>query len=540
MRASFSPASLIPQISKRTHHSTEIGPIEMNYLIRGKVALLLKLIIVGLVSAVLLMLAQSAFAQREYVISAFLAFTLFAIAFTYLTKVSVPLKFFIPGILLLLAFVIGPILYTVTMSGFNYKTGNIISKEEAIVQIKVRGIEASPDGIAFDVKLGKSNGEKAILVSDITNKKYFLSTAKNRTEVNPSDVTLNDIEVAIAAPDFTPLSDSELAGADKSYSDIRFKYDGDYFIALEGLETGVVSRQVLKYNATNDQFVNLIDGSKYTDNGRGNYSLLNDKTAILEPGWRAPIWLENYTKIITDSRVRGPLLRVFVWTVAFAFLTVFTTFALGLLLALALNKPIHGRRIYRSILVLPYAMPSVMSILIWGGMFNTEFGAINTLLGTQIAWFSDPNFARVAVILVNLWLGFPYFYLISSGSLQAIPSELQEAAAIDGANPRQIFRKITLPLLLQILSPLLIASFAFNFNNFNLIYLLTGGGPRNELDGQIAGATDILISYTYKIAFGTGTQDLGLASAISLIIFLLVASISLYSLRKSKVLETFA
>jgi arabinogalactan oligomer/maltooligosaccharide transport system permease protein len=226
--------------------------------------------------------------------------------------------------------------------------------------------------------------------------------------------------------------------------------------------------------------------------------------------------------------------------VAFAFLTVLTTFALGLLLALALNKPIHGRRIYRSILVLPYAMPSVMSILIWGGMFNTEFGAINTLLGTDIAWFSDPNFARVAVILVNLWLGFPYFYLISSGSLQAIPSELLEAAAIDGANPRQIFRKITLPLLLQILSPLLIASFAFNFNNFNLIFLLTGGGPRNELDGEIAGATDILISYTYKIAFGSGTQDLGLASAISLIIFILVASISLYSLRKSKVLETFA
>jgi arabinogalactan oligomer/maltooligosaccharide transport system permease protein len=87
---------------------------------------------------------------------------------------------------------------------------------------------------------------------------------------------------------------------------------------------------------------------------------------------------------------------------------------------------------------------------------------------------------------------------------------------------------------------LLIASFAFNFNNFNLIFLLTGGGPRNELDGEIAGATDILISYTYKIAFGTGTQDLGLASAISLIIFILVASISLYSLRKSKVLETFA
>ena len=217
-----------------------------------------------------------------------------------------------------------------------------------------------------------------------------------------------------------------------------------------------------------------------------------------------------------------------------------TTFALGLLLALALNKPIRGRRVYRSILILPYAMPSIMSILIWGGMFNTEFGAINEILGRQIAWFQDPNFARAAVILVNLWLGFPYFYLVSSGSLQAIPTELLEAAAIDGANPRQVFRKVTLPLLLQILSPLLIASFAFNFNNFNLIYLLTGGGPKNQLDGEIAGATDILISYTYQIAFGSNVQDLGLASAISVIIFVIVASISLYGVRKSKVLESFS
>jgi arabinogalactan oligomer/maltooligosaccharide transport system permease protein len=497
----------------------------MTYLIRGKVALLLKIIIVGLASAILLMLAQSAFAQREYVISAFLALTILALALTYLTKISIPLKFFIPGILLLTAFVIGPILYTVAMSGFNYKTGNIISKEEAIVQVKIRGIEADPSGTSFDIKLGTYDGKEAILISDIANLKYFISTADSRIPVAANDVTLNEYGVAITAPNFSILTDAQMAGADKSFSKIQFQYEGEYFIALEGFEAGIVSRQVLEYLPATDEFRNLVNGSIYRDNGRGNYALVDDKTAILEPGWRAPIWFENYSKIITDPRVREPLVRVFIWTVAFALLTVLTTFALGLLLALALNRPIFGRRIYRSILVLPYAMPSVMSILIWGGMFNT--------------WFSDPNFARVAVILVNLWLGFPYFYLISSGSLQAIPSELLEAAAIDGANPRQIFRKITLPLLLQILSPLLIASFAFNFNNFNLIYLLTGGGPRNELDGEIAGATDILISYTYKIAFGTGTQDLGLASAISLIIFVLVASISLYSLKKSKVLETF-
>ena len=512
----------------------------MSYLIRGKIALFIKVIVVTLFASVLLLLAQSAFAQKEYVIATFLVIAVLLLGLTYLTKISVPLKFFIPGILLLTAFVVGPILYTVAMSGFNYKTGNIISKEEAIVQIKVRGIEPAPSGLTFDIKLGTVEGKPAILASDINTPEYFISTLEERIPLVASSLTLNEYGVAIEAPNFTPLTDSEFSTADKLFTGTRFTFDDQYFIALEGFEAGVVSQQILEFVPEADHFKNLVTGAIYTDNGRGNYALADDKSAILEPGWRAPIWFENYSNIVTDSRVRGPLIRVFIWTVVFALLTVLTTFALGLLLALALNKPIRGRRIYRSILVLPYAMPSVMSILIWGGMFNTEFGAINTLLGTNIAWFSDPNFARVAVILVNLWLGFPYFYLISSGSLQAIPSELMEAAAIDGANPRQIFRKITLPLLLQILSPLLIASFAYNFNNFNLIYLLTGGGPRNELDGEIAGATDILISYTYKIAFGTGTQDLGLASAISLIIFLLVASISLYSLRKSKVLETFA
>ena len=507
---------------------------------RGKLALVAKVILVALISAIVLMLAQSALAQKEYVIAVFLFIVILLILFTYLTKKSIPLKFFLPGILLLVAFVVSPILYTVTMSGFNYKTGNIVSKEEAILQIKNRAFEPDPAGTSFDIKIGTSEGIPAILVSDIENKSYFISTDKSRIVVSSSQITLNEYQVAQSAPGFTPLPVDQLSSADSQYSGKRFIFKDEYFLALEGLDVAIVARQTLEYLEKDDVFKNIIDGAIYTDNGRGNYQSGSDPTAILEPGWRAPIWFENYTKLFTDSRFRDPLIRVFIWTVVFASATVATTFGLGLLLALALNKPLFGRRFYRSILVLPYAMPSVMSILIWGGMFNTEFGAINTLLGTDIAWFQNPNFARLAVILVNLWLGFPYFYLVASGALQAIPTELQEAAAIDGANPRQIFRKITLPLLLQILFPLLIASFAFNFNNFNLIYLLTGGGPRDTLDGEIAGATDILISYTYQIAFGSSKQDLGLASAISLIIFILVASISLYGIRKSKVLESFA
>jgi arabinogalactan oligomer/maltooligosaccharide transport system permease protein len=511
----------------------------MTSFFRGKISFAFKLVALVIIGSVLVTLTQSAFAQDEYLIAGFLAVTVLLLALTYLTKISIPLKFFLPGILLLFAFVLSPIIFTVTMSGYNYKTGNIISKAEAIQQIKNRGFESDADGTSFDIKIGRYQMEEAILVSDSINGAYFVSTESNRVPLNPADLSIDENGVASDAPDFQVLTGSEMASADKIYSQKRFKYQDEFFIALEGFDVGIVSRQVLAFDEANDRFENIISGEIYTDNGRGNYAVEGNPDLYLEPGWRAPVWFENYTKLFTEDRLRGPLFSVFIWTVTFASLSVLTTFALGLLLALALNKPIRGRRFYRSILILPYAMPSIMSILIWGGMFNTEFGAINNLLGTDIAWFQSPTFAKFAIILVNLWLGFPYFYLVSSGALQAIPNELMEAAAIDGANARQVFRKITLPLLLQILAPLLIASFAFNFNNFNLIYLLTGGGPRAELDGELAGATDILISFTYKIAFGSSVQDLGLASAISLVIFILVAAISLYGLRKSKVLESF-
>ena len=511
----------------------------MTSFFRGKISFAFKLVALLLIASVLISLTQSAIAQGEYFIAGFLAITVLLLALTYLTKVSIPLKFFLPGILLLVAFVLSPIIFTVTMSGYNYKTGNIVSKDEAILQIKNRGFESDANGTSFDIKIGRYEMQEAILVSDVINGAYFISTENNRIPLVAADLTINEYGVAESAPDFETLSDADMASADEIYSLKRFKYQDDYFIALEGFEVGIVSRQILSYDEVKDQFNNIVSGEIYTDNGKGNYAIAENPDIYLEPGWRAPVWFENYTKLFTEERLRGPLVSVFIWTVMFATLSVLTTFALGLLLALALNKPIRGRRVYRSILILPYAMPSIMSILIWGGMFNTEFGAINNLLGTDIAWFQSALFAKFAIILVNLWLGFPYFYLVSSGALQAIPSELIEAAAIDGANPRQIFRQITLPLLLQILAPLLIASFAFNFNNFNLIYLLTGGGPRAELDGELAGATDILISFTYKIAFGSSVQDLGLASAISLVIFLLVAGISMYGLRKSKVLESF-
>ena len=499
-----------------------------------------KVIVVSLVLALLGTLAISAFAVGEFFIAAFIAFAMITLGVTYLTNFSVPMKFFLPGMLLLFAFVVAPIVYTVSMSVFQYQTGNYISKPEAIKIISDQGVSQDESGTAYDVKVGQdSAGNLQLLVSDIVGQRYYLSTLDSFTELSASDLTLDEFALANSAPGFTALNEDVLASMDQELNSYRFFFSDDYYLILEGFDIAALYKQTLVYNSEADQFENLQTGEIYVDNGRGNFVLENDPEINLMPGWRSPVWFENYIKLAVDPQVRDPFIAVFIWTVAFASITVITQFAFGLLLALALDKKIRGRRFYRTVLILPYAIPSIMSILVWGGMFDAEFGAINALLGTDIAWFRDGNFAKLAVLLVNLWLGFPYFYLVSSGALQAIPSDLAEAASIDGAKPFQIFRLIKLPLLLKILTPLLVASFAFNFNNFNLIFLLTGGGPRNDLEGEVAGATDILISYTYRIAFGSDVQNLGLASAISVVIFILVAVISLYGIRKSKVLDEF-
>lgn len=221
-------------------------------------------------------------------------------------------------------------------------------------------------------------------------------------------------------------------------------------------------------------------------------------------------------------------------------LSVATTFFLGLFIAMLFNDAsMKGRKIYRAIIILPYAFPGFLAILIWAGLLNRDFGFINDVLlgGANIGWLNDPWLAKLSVLMVNLWLGFPYMFLICTGALQSIPGELYESARMDGAGPLRAFRFVTLPLLLVAVGPMLIASFAMNFNNFNMIYLLTGGGPRDLESATGVGATDILITFVYKIAFESGANQYGLASAISILIFIMVAAVSAVAFRRSKALE---
>jgi maltose/maltodextrin transport system permease protein len=208
-----------------------------------------------------------------------------------------------------------------------------------------------------------------------------------------------------------------------------------------------------------------------------------------------------------------------------------------MLLAVILEwKELRFRRAYRTLLILPYAVPAVLSILIFKGLFSQEFGAVNQFLraifGFAPEWETNPWGARAMILLVNVWLGYPYMMLVCTGMLQSIPSAIYEASAIDGSGPIVNFFDITLPLVLPPLIPILIASFAFNFNNFNLIYLLTAGGPK-MVGGGIAGDTDLLVNYTFNIAFRDSGTNYGLASAIATLLFMIVAFLAWINLKLS-------
>ncbi|MDQ3870859.1 MAG: ABC transporter permease subunit, partial [Chloroflexota bacterium] len=197
---------------------------------------------------------------------------------------------------------------------------------------------------------------------------------------------------------------------------------------------------------------------------------------------------------------------------------------------------LRALRVYRILIVLPYAMPAFAMLLVWRDMFNQDFGLINNLTGLRVNWFGEVWSARFAILLTQFWLGYPYMFLVCLGALQSIPQDLTEAAAVDGAERFQAFRAVVFPLLLVAVAPLLISSFAFNFNNFNVVQLTTAGGPFPP-DNPKAGGTDILVSYTYRLAFAEGGAQYGFAAAVAMLIFLIVATISIVGFRRTAALE---
>jgi arabinogalactan oligomer / maltooligosaccharide transport system permease protein len=254
--------------------------------------------------------------------------------------------------------------------------------------------------------------------------------------------------------------------------------------------------------------------------------------------------LRNFQQIFSGAN--RTLIPVFIWNVIFAVSTVLINTVAGVFLAVLLNNPnLRFRALYRTLLIIPWALPTVITIQVWRGFLNQNFGAINRLLMLMditpepINWLLGNEWAaRSAVLLVNLWLGYPFMMTATLGALSAIPRDIYEAAKIDGATALQTFWGVTAPLLRTALVPITLTGFAFNFNNFNLIFLLTDGGPPVDWGTATARGTDILISWAYNTAFrNQGGYAYGMGSAISLVIFVVTLAVSLINFRVTGALK---
>jgi arabinogalactan oligomer/maltooligosaccharide transport system permease protein len=224
------------------------------------------------------------------------------------------------------------------------------------------------------------------------------------------------------------------------------------------------------------------------------------------------------------------------WTVIWAVIATVTTYFGGLLVALLVQqRGIRFKKLWRTIFILPYAIPQLISLLVMRNMFNGQFGPINQYLSYfglgKLPWLTDPIWAKATVILVNMWIGIPVSMILIMGVLTTIPKDLYEAAEVDGASSYQKFKVITLPMLLFATAPILITQFAGNINNFNVIYLLTNGDPVNG-NYQFAGSTDLLVTWLYKLTLDNNKYNM--ASAVGIIIFMIIASLSIWSYRRTR------
>jgi arabinogalactan oligomer/maltooligosaccharide transport system permease protein len=248
------------------------------------------------------------------------------------------------------------------------------------------------------------------------------------------------------------------------------------------------------------------------------------------------VGFETFRSLLVLKSWSHTFYGVLTWTIVWAVLSTVTTYFGGLLVALLVSQQgIRFKGIWRAILIVPYAVPQLISLLLMRNLFNGQFGPINQYLSYfgmgGLPWLTDPFWAKVTVIVVNMWVGIPVSMLLIMGVLTTIPRDMYEAAEVDGASGYQKFRIVTLPMVLFSTAPTLITQFAGNINNFNAIFLLTGGNPVNG-DYQYAGSTDLLVTWLYKLTLDQNKYNM--ASAIGIIIFIIVASFSLYNYRRTK------
>ncbi len=475
------------------------------------------------------------YARAEY---AFALLTLILTAlgvYVFARKSTYAHRYIYPGVAGMILFIIFPLVYTVGLSFTNYSGSNQLSFQRAQSVLMEQSFQT---GESYNFSLYGEEGRYQLALN--TQDGWYLSDPIDLKALPESlSLSLSQQPSTNAAPLKTVIQHRQ------QLSDLVVSLPNGDNLTMSGLRKFAASQSLFALQDDGETLINQQTRQVYKPNWEtGYYQEVNEAGQFIgesmSPGFIVNSGWDNFTRIFTDPGIQGPFVSIFIWTIVFSALTVVFTLAVGVVLAQVVSwEALKGRGLYRVLLILPYAVPAFISILIFKGLFNQSFGEINQVLqglfGLSPAWFTDPFLAKSMILIVNTWLGYPYMMILAMGLLKAIPDDLYEASAMDGAGPLDNFFRITLPMLVKPMVPLLIASFAFNFNNFVLIQLLTNGAPDMLGTSVPAGHTDLLVSYTYRIAFeGAGGQDFGLAGAIATLIFLLVGGLSLLNMKFTK------
>ena len=478
-----------------------------------------------------------------YIAVTFLVITIY-INVAFLFDKLYPLRWFSPGLSLMFLVMLYPMLFTVYMAFTNYSDGHLLTKPQVLEQL--RKVQYLPEeGKEYSWTAFRSEeGEFTLWLNPLEGEESFLAfpdqPLQPADELGPDQVGRFDDEgVPRQIPGYERLNRIEVVRYLSDLQDMAFG-TGEQTVRIKSLDVAAQLQERYVYDPEKDQILDRSTGQIYQP-VQGTFTAENGDT--LRPGYWVVTGFSNFKRLFTSPALSGPFIRVFLWTFAHAILTVILTFSVGLFFAIIFDHPnLPGRKLIRSLTMIPYAIPAFISVNVWRGLFNPHMGKIALLLedvfGSSPLWFANPWWAKAGILIVQLWLGFPYMMLICTGALQSIPQDMYEAAEMDGASGWQQFWNLTLPMLLVSVGPLLIASFAFNFNNFTVIDIYNEGGPPIPRTPTPAGHTDILITYIFRLAFASGRgSDYGYASAITIVIFIILAVVVTLQFRYTAVWE---
>ena len=511
--------------------------------------------LLGLIALVNLYAVTLMYIQGETIFALLLLVLVTTGLYVFAARHTYVHRYIFPGVATMFVFIVFPLAYTVWIAFTNYSASNILTFERARAYHLSQTFQVA--GRSYDFSLFDEGTNRYRLVLTATSGERFASEPLELIVPNPKAKPLATaalIEIALSPvedlPDMPPLAVRDLVRLRGVMQNVRARLPDGTELRMSGMRQFAAQGELYRVlsaaqGGDGSILVNQQTQARIApDMTTGFYRALDSQGELtgpgIAPGFSVFVGWKNFLRVIADPGVQEPFLQIFGWTLLFSFLSVVFTLVIGMVLATLVQwEDLKGRGLYRLLLILPYAVPAFISILIFRGLFSQNFGEINmllsTLFGVKPAWFDDPGLARTMLLIVNTWLGYPYMMILCMGLLKAIPNDLYEASAMDGSGFVRDFFSITVPILMKPLTPLLIASFAFNFNNFVLVQLLTKGRPDIIGAQTPAGTTDLLVTYTYRIAFEGSGQDYGLASAIATLIFLMVGILALINIKAMRV-----